>query len=243
MNLDLLGGIELTASAAILSAILAAGLAETTRGRVAVVAGFSLWFALAIAVAASGTLHATDTAGTLGVGCFIALPLIVLAVAAGTSDGVRRALLRIPASSLVAANTVRILGISFVVLYSAGRLPAPFAPLAGWGDITVGLTAPVIAWLVATRGVEARAPLLAWNAIGFVDLIVAVSLGVASTPGPLHLIQTTPDATLMRTLPWFLIPGFLVPILLATHLVLFYRVRAAAGSSSRVHARPSPATP
>ena len=29
---------------------------------------------------------------------------------------------------------------------------------------------------------------------------------------------------LMATLPWLLIPGFLVPLLATTHLVIFYRV-------------------
>jgi hypothetical protein len=33
---------------------------------------------------------------------------------------------------------IRTLGVTFLLLYSAGHLPAPFAPAAGWGDIAIG---------------------------------------------------------------------------------------------------------
>ncbi len=242
MNLDLLGGIELTASASIVVAILAGGLAESARARAAIVVGFAVWFSVVTALAAAGTFHAASSLGAPGLGLTIAVPLLAAALAAATSDGVRRALKRIPMWSLVAANSVRVLGISFVVLYAIGRLPAPFAPVAGWGDIAVGVTAPLIAWLVATRGADARTPLLIWNVIGLLDLLVAVSLGVTSTPGPLQVIHATPDARIMTTLPWLLIPGFLVPILMATHLALFYRLRVEVESKPGVLARPRTAT-
>jgi hypothetical protein len=242
MNLNLLGSIELTASAAVVVSILAAGLAETARARATIVAGFGVWFSGVTALAAAGAFHHAGTAGTLRLGAALGLPILALVAAVATSEGVRAALKRIPVSSLVAANTVRILGISFVILYADGRLPAPFAPVAGWGDIAVGVTAPVVAWLVATRGRDARTPLLAWNIIGLLDLIVAVGLGVASTPGPFHVILTNPDAGLMTTLPWFLIPGFIVPTLIGTHLAVFYRLRGDVDSRSDVLARPRVAT-
>jgi len=47
----------------------------------------------------------------------------------------------VPLWLFVGVHTVRLLGVTFVVLYAAHRLPAPFAPVAGWGDIFVGVTA------------------------------------------------------------------------------------------------------
>ena len=58
----------------------------------------------------------------------------------------------IPLPALVAAHAVRVLGIFFLILHAQGRLPAPFAPTAGWGDIVIGATALPVAWLVAARG-------------------------------------------------------------------------------------------
>ena len=119
---------------------------------------------------------------------------------------------------------MRVLGVMFVLLYLGGRLPAPFAPVAGWGDIIVGVTAMPVAWLAHGRGRDARPEILVWNIFGLADLIAAIALGVISSPGPLHLIAPEPGSAIMATLPWMLIPGFLVPLLASTHLAVFYRL-------------------
>ena len=66
--------------------------------------------------------------------------------------------------------------------------------------------------------------LTAWNLFGLADLIAAVTLGVLSSPGPLRRIFAEPGAGLMTSLPWLLIPGFLVPLLITVHLAIFYRL-------------------
>ena len=38
---------------------------------------------------------------------------------------------RLRGASLIAANNLRVLGFTFLLLYAEHRLPAPFAPLAG----------------------------------------------------------------------------------------------------------------
>jgi hypothetical protein len=246
MTADLLGAIELTASAGIVVAILAGGLGTTARTRAAIVAAFGLWFSFVCALAAAETLHTPGLAGIAGLGLAIAAPMLTMIGAAIASDRVRRSLQRIPVSSLVAANTVRVLGVSFLVLHSQGRLPAPFALTAGWGDIAIGLTAPLVAWLVAARGAQARSPLTTWNALGLLDLIVAVSLGVIASPA-LQAGFTGPNSGPMTTLPWLLIPGFLVPTLAASHLAIFYRLRVGlqreAAPRLRTTAHPTPAIP
>ena len=117
-------------------------------------------------------------------------------------------------------------GISFVVLYADHRLPAPFAPVAGWGDIFIGGTAPLVAWFSYRQGGNARPILWIWNLVGTLDLIAAVSLGVLSSPGPQRLIFAEPSSAIMTTLPWLLIPGFLVPVLFAVHIGIFVRLAA-----------------
>jgi hypothetical protein len=94
------------------------------------------------------------------------------------------------------------LGIWFVViLFAAGRLPAPFAPVAGWGDIFVGATAIPVAWLLYRQTTNVRALVWIWNVIGIADPIAAVGLGATSSPGPLRLIFAEPSSAIVTTLP------------------------------------------
>src|SRR5207249_4029095 len=106
-----------------------------------------------------------------------------------------------------------------------------------WGDVIVGLTAGPVAWLAYKDAALARPAILLWNTFGLADLIAAVGLGTLSAPGPLRLIFSDPGTDIMTTLPWLLVPGFLVPLLASTHLAVFYRLairhaQPAAGASS-----------
>ena len=57
----------------------------------------------------------------------------------------------------------------------------------------------------------------------------AVTLGVGSAPGsPFRFIHEHPGSGAIGTLPWVLIPGFLVPIYLLTHLAVFARLAGGA---------------
>ena len=245
MNVDLLGSVALTTSGSIVVAVLAAGLGASRRTRVAITALFGMWFLSVVALASTALLDTPGLAGVAGLGLAIAAPMLTMIVAATASDGVRRSLQHIPVSWLIAANTVRVIGVWFLVLHAQGRLPASFALTAGWGDIGIGLTAPVMAWYVATRGRQARAPLTIWNALGLLDLIVAVGLGISSSPA-MQAGVTAASSSVMTTLPWLLVPGFLVPTLAATHLAIFYRLRVGlepeTAPVTRTTARRSPAT-
>ena len=224
MNIDLIGSIELTASAAIVIAALSIGFGSnaTTRFRAAV--GLSAWFVLVVILAATRALYYEHGLGAPGLGVAVALPIAVLCIVVACVKSLREGFRRVPLWLLVGVHTVRVLGIMFVILYSAGRLPAPFAPVAGWGDIFVGVTALPVAWFAYRRPGNTRPLLWIWNLIGTADLIAAVGLGVISSPGPQRLIFAEPSSAIMTTLPWLLIPGFLVPLLFAVHIGVFIRL-------------------
>jgi hypothetical protein len=131
-----------------------------------------------------------------------------------------------PLPALIAVHAIRLLGYTFIVLYAKGRLPAPFAPSAGWGDMFIGATALPLTWAVMRFGARVRPLVLLWNALGVADLVVALTLGPLSAPGPLQVFVGPPDSSPMTTLPWLIIPGFLVPILLFIHVVIFTRLLA-----------------
>lgn len=239
MHFEILSTIEVTASAALLVATLAFALATTPQWRILLAAALALWFAIVVL----GVRPALDRVGTPGLGAATALPVAAICFAFFMAPPIRAALFAIPLPVLVAANAARVLGVSFILLYAANRLPAPFAPSAGWGDIFVGLTALPIAWLVARYGARARGLLLAWNAIGVVDLIAAIGFGATSSPGPIQIFVVSPDSSLMTTLPWIIIPCFLVPSYLSLHVAIFYRLSRMNSSALASSDRPAPISP
>jgi hypothetical protein len=223
---DLIGAVELTASAAITVALLSIGFGRSWTERAWLASALGAWFVLVVVFAATEIFSSRHgSLGVGGVGISVVVPLLVLCVAVFRVPSLRSALEKVPLALLIGVNTVRLLGVSFVLLYQMHRLPAPFAPVAGWGDILVGFTALPVAWLAARGGERAPRVILLWNTVGLLDLVAAVGLGVASSPGPLRLIPAEPGSAIMSTLPWLLIPGFLVPLLATTHLAVFYRLR------------------
>jgi hypothetical protein len=227
MTFDLLASIELTVSAAMAVAVLAMGFGENARARLRIASGLGAWFILVTAAAATGVLN-PQHGGPLGLAVAVVVPVVILALTVLRSPSLYRALHAIPLPMLIGVNAIRVLGINFVLLYAAGRLPAPFAPVAGWGDILIGLTALPVAWLARNREAARRPTVLVWNTLGLLDLITAIALGATSAPGPLRLIFAEPGTEIMTSLPWLLIPAFLVPLLALTHLAVFYRLRRAA---------------
>jgi hypothetical protein len=231
---ETLSAIALTVGASIVAAFLSHALARTALGRLTVAGVLAGWFALVLAIGATGALSPGDGTGVPGLGLTVAAPVAALTFAFFAIRSIRDAMLAIPLPALVAVNAIRILGVIFVALYSAGKLPAPFAPSAGWGDIFAGVTALPVAWAMLAFGSRARPLALLWNTIGIADLVNAVALGALSAPGPLQVFLGPPTSALMTTLPWLIIPGFLVPSLMFIHVVIFYRMLAkteAAGSA------------
>jgi hypothetical protein len=188
------------------------------------------WAAMVAAVAAKGELSVLG----LFVGLF-ALPFVAVIVLSAASPAFRSAVLRIPVPLIIALNTPRVLGVMFLLLAAAGRLGGPFPLFAGIGDIITGLCALQVARIAATRSVT-HPQVLAWNAFGALDLIVAVALGVTSQPGsPLQLLHAGSGSAAITTAPWAVVPLFLVPFYLIGHGIVFVQARPEA--LSRPHGR------
>jgi hypothetical protein len=223
--LDILSTAELTVSASIAVGFLSFAMAQTAGGRLKILIPLGAWFVLVLAIGATGALSSSG-GGAPALGLTVVLPVAALVWAYRALPSVRTAIGETPLPALIGLHSIRVLGLSFILLYAEGRLPAPFAPSAGWGDVFMGVTALPLAWAVARFGPRVRPLVLLWSAIGIGDLVTAVTLGTLSTPGPLQVFVGPPDASAMTTLPWLIIPGFLVPILLFTHIVIVARLFA-----------------
>jgi len=224
MALDLLIAVIATASAAIVIASLVLSTHASIRQKIEIATVLVTWFFVAVTLAATGIVSPSGV-GTPAVGLAVVIPIVAVAFLAARDGVIRDALYTIPVPIFIAVNIVRVFGIFFVIHYAGGRLPAPFAPSAGWGDVAVGVFALPVALMAAHRTVGWKPVALFWNVLAIADLVVAVALGVTSAAdSPFRIFAEGPDTRLMAELPMFLIPGFLVPLFVLTHLALFVRL-------------------
>jgi hypothetical protein len=113
-------------------------------------------------------------------------------------------------------------GAYFLMLCKRGQLPCAFAIPAGWGDIFVAVLA--VAVIGAMRTQFARTFLLIWNTIGLIDIIFVVFSALRFGRSDWQSMHA------LRELPLSLLPTFLVPLVIALHILIFVR-GARAGSN------------
>ena len=111
----------------------------------------------------------------------------------------------------------RVFGYFFIIHYDAGRLPAPFAPSAGWGDVLPASSrSRWRSWSRVKSPAGVRSP-SSGTCSRIVDLILAIGFGVTSAvDSPFRIFTGGPDTTMMSQLPMFLIPGFLCRVFILT---------------------------
>lgn len=119
---------------------------------------------------------------------------------------------------LISIQTYRILGFSFLTLHAQGLLPALFAFSAGYGDILVGATAPLVAIWYYRQLPYARQIAIMWNVVGVADLVVAIGTGWLSFPRPVQILPTAVSTEILALFPMVIIPLFAVPLSLVLHL-------------------------
>lgn len=125
---------------------------------------------------------------------------------------------RLDLRALVLFHVTRFIGFYFLLLYRRGELPRAFAVPGGWGDIIVATLALAVCLPPMTDSTRRRA-LTIWNAIGFVDIALVVI-----TAGRLGM-QNNFQLRALTYLPLSLLPTFLVPLIVASHVVIYLRLR------------------
>ena len=120
---------------------------------------------------------------------------------------------------LVLIQFFRITGGIFVILYLQNYLPAAFAVPAGFGDIFIGLTALWVAYLLVTKSAIALTAAKWWAILGILDLVVAIAMGIATSP------TLGGNNVLISMYPLAVIPAFKVPFMFTLHLILLKKIR------------------
>ena len=188
----------------------------------AIVAGvvLAVWAALACALALRGVLTQSDTTTVLPLGVYFLVVFAGLAAALTSSRSLRSLLSN--QRNLIRLNVWRLVGFIFLLLMADGQMPALWALPAGIGDILIGITAFWVARELDSPGGRQRAVI--FNLLGLADLVVAVGLGMATSPGPAQLFHTMPTSELATHFPLALVPGFLVPLAFVVHIVSLWQL-------------------
>jgi hypothetical protein len=150
----------------------------------------------------------------------VLLPIAIFTVWYFGSSRFRDFLLGLNPQTVTLLHGWRVAGFAFVALAAYNILPNLFAQPAGWGDIAIGITAPFVAYRLATPA--HRRTFILWQLLGMTDLVLAISLGGLSTfmaaPGAI-------TATPMAVLPLSFIPTFGVPLLFILHIISIAQAR------------------
>lgn len=152
------------------------------------------------------------------------VPIAIALLSLWRSSSLRRVVSAVPLPTVHGLQVYRAIGFTFLVLLALGQIPAHFALPAGWGDITIGLAAPLVA-LALARGVPGAGTLaVSWNVFGLLDLAVAVGMGTGLL-SPILIGTRVPPAAALGVFPMILVPTFAVPVSVLLHLTGLVRLR------------------
>jgi hypothetical protein len=225
MSIVLLGAVIVALTAAVVIAIflvLWRARRSARQSRIAVASAVVLagWAVVTALLARRGFFQPPDLSSPPPVGIALGLALAVLAVCLLISPSLRGLLTN--QRHLILLNLWRLVGVVFLVLMANGQMPALWALPAGIGDVIVGATAPWIGRQLETREGKRRA--IVFTLFGMADLVVAVGLGVMTSPGPAHVFRTTPTSELATRFPLALVPTFLVPLAFILHVISLWQL-------------------
>jgi hypothetical protein len=178
----------------------------------------SLWFLVALSCSLLGVFDSKQRL-PIPLGAAALLPVVAYAICYLTWTEFRRFVLAANLRLLTLAQTWRVGGVVFLILHHRGLLPGMFALPAGWGDIAIGATAPFVALAISSKTSFPKKIIVAWNLLGMLDLMMAVTLGILASASPLGVLAGEITTQVMGTFPLSLIPTFFVPLLIIFHLI------------------------
>jgi hypothetical protein len=177
------------------------------------------WFILSLTASALHVFSTDPSRPPIPLGVAALAPIVLFLLWFATSDAFRQFVLALDPRTLTFLQAWRIAGLTFLALYTYGLLPGRFALPAGWGDIAIGATAPLVATRLANPA--HRKSFILWQLLGIADLVTAVTMGTTARVIEPHGIATSP----MTVLPLSLIPTFAVPLLFILHIICIAQAR------------------
>ncbi len=123
----------------------------------------AVWLVTTALLASNGAYRPASYAAVPPLGIALVLALVGIALAVGAFPQLRAIMIEPAAQAgLLGLQLSRIVGITFLVLFALGQLPAVMAIPAGIGDSAIGVTAPFVA-----RNLQRRNLAIAWTCLAW----------------------------------------------------------------------------
>lgn len=180
-------------------------------GNKSVVLLLGAWLCLAAGVGVAGWLERANAPVIAGI-IWTLTALILLAC--WKVPLLHRWALTVELRWLVLLHLTRFVGFYFFLLCSRGELPFAFAAPAGWGDIVVAALAVL---LLALSDARNWGMLIVWNTIGLTDILFVVMTALRLG------LEDRQSMHALREFPLSLLPTFLVPLIIVSHVLIFSR--------------------
>ena len=170
----------------------------------------SLWFVVAVLAVVTGAFGRIPVPPPL--------IIVVLATTAFAFSLRSQSVQALHVRYLIAPHLVRFVGVAFLFLVQRGTLPPEFVSI-GWGDAIAAVGAVLL--LITRQDLTTRHgwwSILLWNVFGMADMVMLIITGI-------RLGRVDPSQfDRFRELPFGILPAFVVPIVIATHLLIFVRL-------------------
>ena len=178
------------------------------------------WICLAAGAGLGGWLESANAPVVAG----IVWTLTALAlVACWKVAWLQRWAMKVDLRWFVLLHLTRFVGFYFFLLCSRGELPFAFAAPAGSGDIIVAIFATL---LLVLSGARNWSILIIWNTIGLTDILFVVMLALRLG------LENRQSMHALREFPLSLLPTFLVPLIIVSHVLIFVRAAKLKSKSS-----------
>lgn len=181
-----------------------------------ILAGMGVWLAAAVVIGALGIPQRLQPPMPQIILGLLTLLLILVSMIHGP---LRSWVLTCDWRALVELHLIRaVAGAGFLWAGAHGRFPQQFAKMAGYGDIGVAVLGLLLILFVSPHLGVAPWVYGIWNTLGLLDVLhVVMDAGRRAAADPASM------ATILKP-PFVLLPLFVVPILIASHIWLYERV-------------------
>lgn len=216
----------LTLSALFTHALSVANLSTSERKRTgwSILSFVTIWVIFALGLAYSNVLVPREDQWFPLLGALI-VGITILSIALLLRSRRFKAVLdATPLHWLVAVQTYRVIGLVFLLLQTDGLLSSYFATSTGWGDIAVGVTAPIVGFLMWKEPGRFFWVALTWSVAGIADLLFVLYKAVQSAPGPLQTTAFDTPTVIVGYFPFPLIPLIVVPMSLILHALVIRKL-------------------
>src|SRR5262245_39049938 len=175
----------------------------------------SLWFLIALGVGHFQLLGKIPAPTIQGILFFLTAILILFFI---FLPSFRQWIFRLNLRAMILYHLTRFVGIYFLILCTRGGLPYDVAGQGGCGDIAVATLAIPVSLLPCEKK-GARTAAWIWNLFGLFDILFVVV--TAARLG----LQDPSNIRALTVLPLSLLPTFIVPLIIATHVFMRARLK------------------